>query len=56
VTPKRLSLSGLKGESDPQESGIANFRELWGAIATALTAFTPDECANYFAACGYNPA
>jgi transposase len=29
--------------------------ELWDAIAAALTAFTPEECRNYFAACGYNP-
>jgi transposase len=30
--------------------------ELWNAIAMALGAFTPHECSNYFAACGYNPA
>ena len=28
--------------------------ELWDAIATALDAFTPDECRNYFATAGYD--
>jgi transposase len=29
---------------------------LWAAIASTLDGFTPEECRNYFAACGYNPA
>jgi transposase len=29
---------------------------LWAAIASTLDAFTPEECHNYFAACGYDPA
>lgn len=29
---------------------------LWAAIASALDAFTPEECRNYFASCGYDPA
>lgn len=29
---------------------------LWAAIAGTLDAFTPEECRNYFAACGYDPA
>ncbi len=28
---------------------------LWNTIAKALNAFTPDECQNYFKACGYEP-
>jgi transposase len=28
---------------------------LWDAVGTALDAFTPDECRNYFAAAGYEP-
>ncbi len=28
---------------------------LWAAIASALDAFTPEECRNYFASCGYDP-
>jgi hypothetical protein len=27
---------------------------LWTAIGALLNAFTPTECANYFAACGYD--
>jgi transposase len=29
--------------------------DLWDAIRDALPRFTPDECANYFAAAGYEP-
>ena len=29
--------------------------ELWAAIGWAITTFTPDECANYFNAAGYDP-
>lgn len=28
--------------------------DLWTEIASAINAFTPDECANYFSACGYD--
>lgn len=28
---------------------------LWDAVADAIDAFTPDECANYFTAAGYEP-
>ena len=28
--------------------------DLWRAIGEAIDAFTPSECQNYFAACGYN--
>ena len=28
---------------------------LWSAVATAIDAFTPTECANYFTAAGYEP-
>ena len=27
--------------------------DLWSAVRDALPRFTPDECANYFAAAGY---
>jgi transposase len=29
--------------------------DLWDAIAAAIDAIKPDECANYFAAAGYEP-
>ncbi|MGO8738162.1 MAG: IS630 family transposase, partial [Rhodoblastus sp.] len=28
---------------------------LWNVIGEALLAFTPQECANFFAAAGYDP-
>ena len=28
---------------------------LWGTIGLLLDAFTPEECANYLANCGYEP-
>lgn len=28
---------------------------LWDAVGDLVTLFMPDECANYFAACGYDP-
>ena len=28
---------------------------LWTAIGRIIDTFTPDECANYFSACGYDP-
>ncbi len=28
---------------------------LWTAVGEVITLFTPAECANYFAACGYDP-
>jgi len=28
--------------------------QLWAAIATAIDTFTPQQCANYFAAAGYD--
>ena len=28
---------------------------LWAAVGTALEAFTPSECRNYFSAAGYEP-
>jgi len=29
--------------------------DLWDTVAQSLDAFTPRECANYFAASGYDP-
>ena len=52
---------------NPIENAFANFKALlrkaaartrdalWTAVATALDAFTPVECANYFSAAGYEP-
>ena len=41
--------------------GLASARQvsagggLWNAIGQACESYTPDECANYFAAAGYDP-
>ena len=51
---------------NPIENAFAKFKallrkaaartvdDLWNAIAQAIDAFTPKECANYFAAAGYD--
>ena len=39
-----------------RKAAARTLEDLWAAIADALTAFTPQECRNYFASCGYDPA
>jgi transposase len=39
-----------------RKAAARTLEELWAAIAAALKAFTPEECRNYFAACGYERA
>jgi transposase len=39
-----------------RKAAARTLEELWDAIARALAAFTPQECCNYFAACGYGQA
>ena len=39
-----------------RKAAARTLQDLWAAIADALAAFKPQECANYFAACGYHPA
>ena len=38
-----------------RKAAARTIAELWVAIAQALPRFTPNECANMFAACGYEP-
>lgn len=38
-----------------RKAAARNIDQLWNAIADALPRFTPQECANYFAAAGYEP-
>jgi transposase len=38
-----------------RKAAARTLEEVWAAIAAALAAFTPQECSNYFAACGYDP-
>jgi transposase len=38
-----------------RKAAARTLEDLWEAIASALDAFTPVECRNYFASCGYDP-
>ncbi len=38
-----------------RKAAARTIADLWTAIAQALPRFTPTECANMFAACGYEP-
>lgn len=38
-----------------RKSAARSVAELWDAIRDALPRFTPNECANYFTAAGYEP-
>jgi transposase len=38
-----------------RKAGERTIEGLWNAIGRIVTAFRPAECANYFAACGYDP-
>ncbi|MCX7377379.1 MAG: IS630 family transposase, partial [Alphaproteobacteria bacterium] len=38
-----------------RKAAARSISELWDAIRDALDAFTPQECANYFPATGYEP-
>jgi transposase len=61
-----LYLPPYSPDFNPIELALAKFKallraaatrtipDLWQAIETALDAFTPQECANYFAAAGYD--
>ena len=37
-----------------RKAAARTVEQLWNAIAHAIDAFTPNECANYFAAAGYD--
>jgi transposase len=38
-----------------RKAAARTIADLWDAIRDALPCFTPDECANYFSAAGYEP-
>jgi transposase len=38
-----------------RKAAARTIEHLWGVIRDALPQFTPDECANYFTAAGYEP-
>lgn len=37
-----------------RKAAARTIEDLWAAIAAALDTFTPTQCSNFFAACGYN--
>ena len=37
-----------------RKAAARTIEDLWDAIASALPTFLPDECENYFSACGYD--
>ena len=51
--PKEMAFSKLK--SLLRKAAARTVDDLWQAVADSLDAFTPNECANYFAATGYEP-
>jgi transposase len=51
--PIELAFSKIKARLKKAAARTVN--DLWDAIADAIDAITPDECANYFIATGYEP-
>jgi transposase len=51
--PIEMAFSKLKALL--KKAAARTVTELWAAIADAIDAIKPDECANYFAATGYEP-
>lgn len=51
--PIELAFAKLKALL--RKAAARTIPQLWDAIADTLPQFTPAECANYFAACGYEP-
>ena len=50
-----IELAFAKLKSFLRKAAARTVPDLWDAIRDALPRFTPDECANYFTACGYEP-
>ncbi len=51
--PIEMAFAKLKAQLN--KAARRTVPELWHTIATAIDTFTPDECANYFTAAGYEP-
>jgi transposase len=50
--PIEMAFSRLKALL--RKTAARSVEDLWRAIGEAIDAFTPGECQNYFAACGYD--
>jgi hypothetical protein len=46
---------GAKAKGILRKAAVPTLEDFGAVIASALYAFTPEECRNYFAACGYDP-
>ena len=51
--PIEMAFSKLKALL--RKAAARSVEQLWRAIGSAIDTFTPTECANYFAAAGYDP-
>lgn len=51
LNPIEMAFAKLKALL--RKAAARTVEELWNTIAAALDAFTPDQCQNYLAACGY---
>jgi len=53
LNPIEMAFAKLKAIL--KKAACRNIPDLWTAIATAIDAFSPNECENYFKAAGYDP-
>ncbi len=51
-----LAFGWLDGLCEPADVAPCVLDGLWDMIGALLPAFTPKECANFFAAAGYEPS
>ena len=51
LNPIEMAFAKLKALL--RKAAARSVEELWQVVASALDAFTPDECRNYLKACGY---
>ncbi len=51
--PIEMAFAKLKAQLN--KAACRTIPDLWDTIANAIDTYTPDECANYFTAAGYEP-
>ena len=50
-----IELAFAKIKASLKKAAARTLPDLWDAIRNAIDAVTPNECANFFTACGYEP-
>ena len=50
-----IELAFAKIKASLKKAAVRTLPDLWDAIRDAIDAVKPDECANFFTACGYEP-